>query len=484
MRGSGHHGLKLKLAEKLHPSASLTTAESSRLLTALKSSFRKHLDEVHPTHEQLHHGKAKSPASNGAPPRPSASSASFTQKHMTSVLTNPLLMASGGNGIKGFASAKAELKSNPRKDPIALLEEYEDEGVANFRVAELCIDLAVKHYKSLNPSRKLEYVRRAQPGSRVLSWLLNSSLHDVAQYADNIKFFDHMALALLREGREDLIWRWMKLDTAGGPSVRSGFPNYRFKWRSNLLYSLVRAVIGSFVDDPGVTRSEALASALDTFAFAAELGSARSSTFCLPLGHTARRLTMVIAKTSSDSDKSAENGMPFAQTIGVRRYETFMSFVPLWTRPDLPHRNRAMSLHRDMHLAVLELFHPRRPSADRAYQLVSEVLADDPSANAAIFLRQLKGAAQRRADQWKLWCWLASKTVHHLREQQLFDEEAYVVQLLQKEFPALVAPAKRPLQSPEQIADMFQPVGTERLRSVEETEDDIGISRNQYPVFG
>lgn len=142
MRGSAvFRGLK-SWVSALHPAAPLTPKESQRLLTALTGSFRRHLDETHPkaaASEVLPKlGNGDSPK---ARPRALHSSAAAADKHLSLILTNPLLIKKSSGGIskadQDFANAKVELQKNHAKDPISLLEEYGSQGAATVAVASM-----------------------------------------------------------------------------------------------------------------------------------------------------------------------------------------------------------------------------------------------------------------------------------------------------------------------------------------------------------
>jgi DNA-directed RNA polymerase subunit RPC12/RpoP len=164
------------LAAAIHPQLPLSPKESSRLLTALTSSFRKHLDEVHPPkaiEEGGKHGKPiPQPGVGSAKISKHAmhSSAALADKHLASVLTNPLL-AKGPGSVKSpdqeYASAKVELQKNPAKDPISLLEEYQERGVATVPIARLCLKACERSLEGLSAEARKKELEEVQPGRRV-----------------------------------------------------------------------------------------------------------------------------------------------------------------------------------------------------------------------------------------------------------------------------------------------------------------------------
>ncbi|KAK0914478.1 hypothetical protein LTR57_013921 [Friedmanniomyces endolithicus] len=114
-------------ASKLHPQLPLSPKESHRLLTALTGSFRRHLDEVHPTTAPDSKLKLGAVSVLTTSPHAIHSSAISADKHLASVLTNPLLNKRRPNVStpdQDLANAKAELLMNPAKIPVEVLEEY------------------------------------------------------------------------------------------------------------------------------------------------------------------------------------------------------------------------------------------------------------------------------------------------------------------------------------------------------------------------
>lgn len=191
------------LIDKLHPQLPLTTKESQRLLTALTSSFRKHLDEAHPTSLSAEDERKARPTEGGvAKPQTRTwhSSASHADKHLASVLTNPLFVK-GGKRLD-YTSAKVALAKDPTKDPIEVLEEYQQHHAATVPIATLCLQTFMNRLKILDPNEKLARVQDIEPGRRTFLWLLQSGFHNTSHAADNHDFQDLLTYLLVKEGRE------------------------------------------------------------------------------------------------------------------------------------------------------------------------------------------------------------------------------------------------------------------------------------------
>ena len=121
MKGSAVSQSFRVLASKINNQAPLGQRESNRLLNALTSSFRKHLDEVHPS--RLHEDTKRSAVKDGPESthrHAFPSSITLADQHMASVLTNPLLVKTPGSQAHpkpelDAGTAAAELKdgANP-----------------------------------------------------------------------------------------------------------------------------------------------------------------------------------------------------------------------------------------------------------------------------------------------------------------------------------------------------------------------------------
>jgi hypothetical protein len=241
------------LASKINNQAPLGPKESNRLLTALTSSFRKHLDEVHPSKP---HDDGKRPAvgvaSQNTDEHAMQSSAVLADKHMAAMLTNPLLV----KNAKPFAEVKPEANAENATidlqngaNPFDLLESYQAKGRATVEVA-VCI---MRHFrlsiKSLSYEQQVQRVQAEEAGFRVFSWLWNSQVMYSQAYVDNNQFQDGLVWLLMMEGHEEVLWQWLdselELQKPTWASVKSKTPvRGRLIWKSRILYAMVMTRLG------------------------------------------------------------------------------------------------------------------------------------------------------------------------------------------------------------------------------------------------
>ncbi|PPJ60611.1 hypothetical protein CBER1_03650 [Cercospora berteroae] len=387
-------GLK-NIINKIHPSgnAPLTTSESKRLLTALTSSFRKHLDAVHPS-DVAEDSKTRPELNAGFPNvshKSMHSSAALAQKHMASVLTNPLLVKGG----KDFGTAKVELQKNPYRDPIALLEEYDQEGAATVRIAELCLDHVRKDYDTARDAQKPRLLDELQPGRRVFLWLLRSNLYTSESYADNVRFLENLVFFLLHEGREENIWQWIKLDVKAADSLEGPPPGvtsslrreslYRYRWRGRLLSATLRAKAGvTRGPAPSGTiqqfRSGGLNAALDTYVAATKL---MPQLTCLPLSGASTYLSKLLTRRLRSVNPRGDVELAPGEKIDGERYDKLIEALPLafssYEGPVDPNKQAIREAFSQNDAAMLLLFHPYKPSATHYLQNLKSFFPDDLS---------------------------------------------------------------------------------------------------------
>jgi len=209
MKGSAIVQSLKSLAAKFHPQLPLSQRESQRLLTALTTSFRKHLDEAHPRHDQKVSSDSPDSIGNGtgstARGLPS-SSAALADKHLASVLTNPLLARaqSATQSLSNHDRVLAEIQADRTRDPIAILEEYHAKGAATIQIATLCLREALDrlHQISEVKQRQVE-LAEAKPGKRVLYWLWNSEQYQTDEFCDDVGFQCLLMSVLDKEGSEE-----------------------------------------------------------------------------------------------------------------------------------------------------------------------------------------------------------------------------------------------------------------------------------------
>ena len=373
MKGSAVvQGLK-SLASKLHPQLPLSPRESQRLLTALTSSFRQRLDEAHPP-RQAGGGDARPKPEPAAALKAGAqslhsSSAGLADKHLASVLTNPLLVKHDGKGQPklDYASAKIELVKNPAKEPISLLEEYHKKGAATIPIAVLCLETFNRSIDNLPKAKRQSTILEVQAGKRTLLWLWDNKLHKTSAFVDDVRLMDVLVLFVIQEGLEKYLWDWWKIDMVLGEQKSLSLSNTRliglrerYRWKGRLIHAIVAAKMDEAQD-------MCANSALDAFFEACELKKAARSQgipeFTMPLGQAAVLLTRAFVRP------------PRRWTVDPDRYSRFIECTKFHQSPGITTEWRQ---------SVLHLHHPRLPSPLPALNVLKAAFDAHPSPDALV----------------------------------------------------------------------------------------------------
>lgn len=254
MRESGVvQGLK-SFINRLHPTLPLSSKESSRLLTALTSSFRDHLDEVHPRKaDEAKIQPTTRAVENRSDSKLSRShvhfSAAAADSHLSSILTNPLLSVVPARPKKlsldaqDYANARLALHNgNP---PIDLLEEYHDIGRATIPIAALCLQKLKDSIDRLPEELQMREIKKVQPGKRTFSWLWTSGFHDSALLFDNSNnLTKNVVHFMVIENHEQYVWDWIHLDDRAVEQPlmpqeprqdTTRMPPNKYQWKGRLL---------------------------------------------------------------------------------------------------------------------------------------------------------------------------------------------------------------------------------------------------------
>ena len=419
-------GLK-SLVSKLHPQLPLSPKESQRLLTALTSSFRKQLDEAHPQQAQdedvrpkLDRESFRRPGFHGL----HTSSASFADRHLASVLTNPLLAKNAGdeNPDAAYEKAKSELEENPDKDPILVLEEYQDKGTATIALADLCLRTFQASLLDLLKDERQQKVAEAKAGVRTLRWLSGSGLYASESFAQDRKFMGALVSMLIEEGEEQLLWDWLRIDLRHRPYSRighkqvSGGPSALFRWKDFML----RLMIMRRSDN---NNPASMNDILDTYFKALdihlELKPDLPNNF-LPLGSSVGAINDWIFKKRHTQ-----------KAWDVERYNRYMKSLPL-TETD------SNSIWVEFKIALLQLTHPKRPSGYPLYNcLKSSALAASGSHEAKVWMIFTKDHGYRDAKskiRGKHYNVLVD-TARLLRIQGYREEAEWLIREICKLFP-------------------------------------------------
>ncbi|KAJ9621204.1 hypothetical protein H2203_007255 [Taxawa tesnikishii (nom. ined.)] len=328
------------VASKIHPQVGLTSRESQRLLNALTASFRQHLDSEHP--DVLTHSE-KSIATAAGGHAVLQSSTSSADRHLASILTNPLLARPPANK----ASAIAQL-NNGRKHPIKVFEDCVSTGAATTDIAKLCLDSFRKSLTGVSPEEAQKQIQELDGGARVLRWIWANDQEETLRMTGDTVFIDNLTYFLVREKRENVIWELLTAELTGMESANQTLQSIKEaqKWRGVWLRALVKAEWG---------KSEAMKAFLQAFE-TVSTAPASSSLRHLPLTPAGAYLTQRLAAVKWNE--------PVPSAV-VSLYDRFTQSVSSWdTAPNVS------ALYK---IAKLQLNHPTNSSARAALSFIREL---------------------------------------------------------------------------------------------------------------
>jgi hypothetical protein len=386
MKGSAVSQSFRVLASKINNQAPLGQRESNRLLNALTSSFRKHLDEVHPS--RLHEDSKRPVVKDG----PEAthrhafpSSITLADQHMASVLTNPLLVKTAASQAHpkpelDAGTAAAELKDGA--NPFELLEKYHAKGYATVDVALSCMKAFRRSIKELTYEEQVSKVQEQEAGKRLLTWLWNSDILQSQAFADSLQIQDGLVWLVMMEGHEDFLWKWLETDLELPQSLMvKGHQDSRNNghfWKSRIIYAMVMTNLG-----PPHKGARSADAALEVYFRAVQHVQQRKNT-----GVRDRMVLVARARLALEKALTHGSGHHYSNTNAA----LYDKFVKIYANHQLSHTYNAQKYAMDeFHRAQLDLWHPTRPSADIWYELVTrEIPASDGVAGVRELLQNPK----------------------------------------------------------------------------------------------
>lgn len=434
------------LASKINNQAPLGAKESDRLLTALTSSFRKHLDEVHPglSHDEGRRSSVNS--GSGSSTRHGAhSSAALADSHMASLLTNPLLVksvkpATLPKANLDAASAATELKDGAK--PFDLLESYHAKGFATIEVALVCMQHFRRSIKDLAYEAQVAKVQEVEAGKRVLSWLWTSETLQSQAYVDNVNMQDGLVWLVMMEGHEDFLWQWLESDlelpqpTAFKVTSKS-HPGYI--WKSRIIYAMVMTKLGS--PHRGVRSADA---ALEVYFRAVQRFQYKKAA-----GVNEQMVSTSRARAALSKALTYGSGVHYVNT-SPHLYDKFAKTYVIHDS-SLSHYTQKHAIE-NFHRAQLDLWHPTRPSANLWYALVTQEL---PANDETDLVRTLVEASK-----------INGESMHNIRD---FGRAARLMKIAGKdeEYARLVALAR----------DFYPSNGSDISRLLSELSDKSSLTQ-------
>ncbi|KAA8567263.1 hypothetical protein EYC84_010298 [Monilinia fructicola] len=191
---------------KLHQPLPLTQRESTQLLELLTTSFRQQLDSEHgpsdigpgtnhvkvdasPLHKQHENSRAR---------RLSDSGHKHTDRHLKSILTNPL-----------FSQRTQRSEPGSPQDPMDTFDRAAARGMMTLNYAKAILIAKKRQLQSSHETLE-DSMKRSGAGLKILKWLTSSGLTQNAQFLLQDPKFGVVLFEFMRaEGYEEVYWEWI-----------------------------------------------------------------------------------------------------------------------------------------------------------------------------------------------------------------------------------------------------------------------------------
>ncbi len=183
------------LVSKIHPPLPMNQRESQKLLSALKSSFQRHLDREHPRSVSMDGGTV--------------------DHHIHSILANPLFSvkpkrrASSANHFDGHVESLSQLR-HLMKQPMDYFKDEISAGTATLGSAKTCLTAQLQKALASPKENRSKALRSSGAGAVVLNWLWSSPGAKSDFFLLDKAFIKSLMPFLNAESHEKLIWYWIK----------------------------------------------------------------------------------------------------------------------------------------------------------------------------------------------------------------------------------------------------------------------------------
>lgn len=323
---------------KIHQPLPRTSRESTKLLNALTSSFRRQLDHEHPTVTSDRDG-------NDPPADNRNSSAQATDKHLQTILDNPLFRVSPSRD----PSDRVRLDQNRlQADPMAYFDELAASGLVTTHSIVECLKQQLFLAGKSNAGTIHESMRASKAGSRVVSWWWSAD----ARARKHILLSPALTLSLTKfmvvEGLQDRIMQWLRMLLEHDLGGRDGQVSERY-----VPHAFHRLLVGFMAAEKLYGRG--LASAMEGYAQVCKMHSAMNHR-----SHIKPMLRVMFGAGSRLCRWVMDNEQNGAKDIPLPIYEEYMAMM-LFIHPNGLVTSSAL------------LYHPTKPNPQPFLEFVKGI---------------------------------------------------------------------------------------------------------------
>ncbi|KAE8452342.1 hypothetical protein EG329_001042 [Mollisiaceae sp. DMI_Dod_QoI] len=314
----------------IHKPLPLTSRESSQLLNLLTTSFRHQLDTEHPSFRTREHASGTpKPSSKSRRRSFSDQDGNHTDRHMHSVLTNPLFTPP-----QDLSFLKAY------RDPMDVFDLAAAKGMMDTNYAKACLNAKTARIIQSSVVSVREGMKESGAGRKVLRWLISSGTSNSNHFLKDQTFADLLMEYMVAEGLQESAWKWIKKSFDKLPEVARMPRNEASTLARQEVAGPLRALVRA------ETRHHASADAayMCLSRAASLLGAAISVEMTTALQPAGLYLLYRACMPQYSSDPPTESS-----------FESFISLIPII----IPRKS-------DLYLAHLSLLHPTKPDPELA----------------------------------------------------------------------------------------------------------------------
>lgn len=184
------------LTSKIHPPLPVSVRESQRLLSLLNASFKQQLNREHLAD--------------------SSSNEHYANRHLQSILTDPLFSAKPRKPASSSDKSKSQSNGkrlgqlqNHMKQPMDAFKERVSQGTADLGTAKFFLNIQNKACLASPAATLRETMKSCGAASTMLQWLWSSGMEETGEFLKDRDFVDILVSFIVAEGKRSRVLGWL-----------------------------------------------------------------------------------------------------------------------------------------------------------------------------------------------------------------------------------------------------------------------------------
>ena len=184
------------LTSIIQPPLPVSVRESQRLLSLLNASFKQQLNRQHLAN--------------------SSSNEHYANRHLQSILTDPLFSAKPRKPASSSDKSKSQSNGkrlgqlqNDMKQPMDAFKERVSQGTADLGTAKFFLKIQNKACLASPAATMREAMKSCGAASTMLQWLWSSGMEDKGEFLEDREFVDILVTFIVAEGKRSRVLGWL-----------------------------------------------------------------------------------------------------------------------------------------------------------------------------------------------------------------------------------------------------------------------------------